>query len=154
VVEQFKKHWFASLFALCAVIAGATWEVAVKILVDPRDFEIARLQRQLDQLKAKQLVPVMTVGSADRDTTVLSETGVFENSAVTTSDGVRTIQIVQVRDNDLTMSVIAGSERPQTFENLRPGSRVTVQAQGALYFVDIHRIRGNIIDLAVYRGAH
>ncbi len=159
-VERFRKHWLVSLVIICAGIVGATWTVAVQILVGPRDFEIARrdaeitgLQKQINELKSKPSV-APTTDRAERDTTALSETGVFENNSVTTSDGVCSIQVVKVSGNTVIMSVIIGSDQPQIFRDLRPGERITVQAKEASYFVDIHRIRGDIVDLAVYRKAH
>ncbi len=160
-IESVKKHWFVSLVLICAAIVGATWTVAVQILVGPRDFEIARrdteiarLQKEIDDLRSKPPAAAFGMDQADRDITVLPQTGVSENSSVTTSDGVCSIQVVQVSGNTVVISVTTESSQPQIFRDLRPGSRITVQAKKASYFVDIHRIRGGIVDLAVYRKSH
>jgi hypothetical protein len=151
-IETIKRHWLVSLAVACAGIVAATWGAAVQVLVAQRDFEIARLQKQIDELKAS---PLAAERAEKSGTTVLPETGVFEHNSATTIDGACSIQIVEVSPYwGVTISVTAGSEQPPEFKGLQPGSRITVQARGATYFVDIHRVRDAIVDLAVYRQAN
>lgn len=51
LIARFKQHWLTALIILCCTVAAATWALAVQVLVNPRDFEIARLERALEEAK-------------------------------------------------------------------------------------------------------
>lgn len=53
LIQRFKGHPVVSVLLLCASAAAVAWGVATQILVVPRDFEIARLDRELNKVKAQ-----------------------------------------------------------------------------------------------------
>jgi hypothetical protein len=134
-IEAFKKHWLVLYCHHLCCYRRSNLDRCPPDLVSPRDFEIARLQKQIDDLKSKPSAAAAFTDRSDRDTNVLPETGVFENNSATTSDGVCSIQIVQVRGNTVVISVTTGSGEPKIFRDLRPGSQVA-----ALFKRKEHRI--------------
>src|SRR4029079_8300603 len=51
--ERFEKHWLGTVLLVAVVIAGGTWTVLNQVLVRPRDEELARLERRLEELDGK-----------------------------------------------------------------------------------------------------
>jgi hypothetical protein len=150
MIDKFKRHWLVSLISLCAGVAAVTWTVALQVLVAPRDFEISSLKGEIDRLKAGPIARAdKTVSRAG--ITVLEDTGVNEGNGVTSSDGGCTVKVIKVFGDEITLSVVVDIAKPQIFERVRAGDRLPVVAAAGKYFVDIHRIRGNIVDLAIFK---
>ena len=148
-VDRVQKHWLFIVIAGVLVVVSSTWEVADKVSIAPRDRQIAEMQKQIDDLKSR---PTTTTAVGIVDPIVLHETGVFKGSAVTTNDGNCQIRVDDIFLNYVDISVIVGSDKPQVFTLLHTGDRVTVKSKSAGYFVDIHKIRGDIVDLSVSRN--
>lgn len=51
--ERFEKHWLGTVVLVAVVVAGGTWTVLSQVLVRPRDEELARLERRLEELDGK-----------------------------------------------------------------------------------------------------
>lgn len=83
----------------------------------------------------------------------LEETGVFEGNSVTTKDGHCTVHIISANDSSITLSAAIDANKPIEFFKRHPGDRVTVEADGRVYYIDLHGIRGNIVDLAIYAAS-
>jgi hypothetical protein len=149
VIEEFKKHWIPAIVIICVAVAGTTWAVAIQVLVAPRDYTIDQLRHEIQNLKAAPIPAQPSPGSSDA--TVLQETGVFEGSAVTATDGRCNIRIVKISGDSVSLSVRIDDRDPEMYWNRAPGQRITVDAGSDSYYVDIHRTRGDIVDLAVYR---
>jgi len=47
IIDKLKKHWLICLVVLFSSGVGVGWNVSKALLVEPRDFEIARLERVL-----------------------------------------------------------------------------------------------------------
>ena len=141
--ERFKEHWLVSLLVLCAGVAGATWMLALNLLVAPRDFEIARLEKELAKAQRPAPQPL--------DLEVLPHTGVREGTAVSTTDGGCNIFIDRVAGDEAWLTVTMQSGASQKFERVRPGARLAVANPPATYFLDILSLRGNLVDLVVFR---
>jgi hypothetical protein len=52
-IQLFREHPIVVLLALCAAVGSASLGLAMYLLVMPRDFEIARLERQLSEAAAQ-----------------------------------------------------------------------------------------------------
>ena len=147
--EKLKQHWLVSILLLCAAVAGETWQIAQEVLVAPRNFQIAQLQEELQNLKTA--TPANRAHSEKENPLVLEETGVFEGNAITTRDGRCSIRINRVSGDRISLSVAIDALKPVIFESQKPGDRVPVDAGDQTYYVNIHRVRGSIVDLAVYQ---
>lgn len=148
MIEKLKRHWFISVLLVCVAVAGTTWKVATEILVYPRDFQINLLQEENRQLK-EQLAS--KTHGVDESPLVLTETGVFEGASITTSDGRCTVRITSADVSKISLSVIVNSNDPIMFKGRLPGDRIAVDGGDFVYYIDLHRVRGNIVDLEVYR---
>ena len=142
LIARFRQHWLISLIALCSVVAAATWGLAVQILVNPRDFEIARLEKALQQAKE---------ASSASSAPVLLEAGIPEGTSATTSDGSCSIFVKKIVDGQVTLVVTLKAEEPRVFEKIEVGRRITVASGKVAYFIDVRRLRGNIADVSVSR---
>lgn len=147
LIARFKQHWLISLLILCSAVASGTWMLVIQVLVNPRDFEIARLEKALED--AKQ-APHVIRDSSPTAGVVLSD-GIFEGASATTSDGLCNIYIKTVSGNQVSLVVSVKSEKPQTFERVEAGQRISVAAGSLIYYLDIRRIRGNIVDITATR---
>ena len=126
----------------------------------PRDFQIAGLKDELQ--RAKVVAPItsptgaspVTPDQRDPSATaaiVLVETGLFEGKSATTTDGRLSIKVVQIQGEHVSLSLTVDATAPINYLNRVVGSRVTAYAADVVYYVDIHRVRGNIVDVAVSR---
>lgn len=70
---------------------------------------------------------------------------VFENAAVTSTDGGCQVLVDSIVGDSARLVVTVGSGNPVRSGYIRPGQRLTVGP----YFVDLHRIRGNMADLSI-----
>lgn len=145
MIDRFKKLWPVSLFILCSAVAGGTWLLAQNVMVAPRDFEISRLEKALQDAQAS---PTSKAPSP----VVIPETGVRAGNSVTSSDGHVIIHIASVLDDSAALSVTLGSEVTQSFKKVRVGHRLTVAGLSGTYYVDLLGTRGNMVDLTVSKG--
>lgn len=141
--ERVKEHWFVSIFGLCAVVAAATWKAEYEVLVAPRDFEIARLERELVNPRASSHQGLVKC---------LPETALLERTSVTTDDGVCTLYLDEVKAAEAVISIMVLNGAPTRLQNLKPGSRLSVASSGAYYYFDLLRFRGNTIDIVGFKG--
>ncbi|MCS4280373.1 hypothetical protein [Stenotrophomonas rhizophila] len=144
MIDRFKKLWPVSLFILCSAVAVGTWLLAQNVMVAPRDFEISRLEKALQDAQAR---PTSQAPSP----VVIPETGVRAGNSVTSSDGHVIIHIASVLDDSAALSVTLGSET-QSFKKVRVGQRLTVAGLSGTYYVDLLGTRGNMVDLTVSKG--
>lgn len=145
LIARFRQHWLISLIVLCSAVAAASWGLAVQILVNPRDFEIARLEKALQQ--AKEAAGANSLVSAP----VILEAGIFEGTSATSSDGCCSIFVKKIKDGLITLVVTLNAEKPRVFEKISIGQRITVASNTATYFIDVRRLRENIVDVSVGR---
>jgi hypothetical protein len=151
-----QRHPLPVAVTLVVATAGVAWGAVQALYVSPRDFQIAQLKdqnadllRQIQDLKANG-----THGDSHdaKDSNIaLAETGVMKGTSVTTLDGRCTIGVRTVIGDQVSLSTTLDSEKPKDHEYLPIGSRVTLHAGDVVYFIDIHRVRGDIVDLSVYR---
>jgi hypothetical protein len=80
---------------------------------------------------------------------VLMETGVRIGSKVTTTDGVCTIQVKRITGTLARLTVTTRIGDTYHFDKAVAGRRLVVPTPTALYYVDLLRIRGNRVDVAV-----
>jgi hypothetical protein len=156
VIEKVKQHWLGSIFIICVAVSGTTWVVARELLVLPREFQITQLKEEVQKLKdevqkLRTSPPVNPAYSEKESSLALAQTGVIESGSVTTYDGRCSIHIVRVSERFVTLSIAVDSRKPALFENQEVGTRVPVDAGDKTYYVDLHRVRGDIVDLAVYQ---
>lgn len=151
MIERFRQHWFISIFILCAAVAAGTWKVAHELLVEPRDYQIAQLKEEIQQLNSSALAPRLMRTEEDLSSIVLEQTGAFQNSSVTTRDGRCSIRILRISGEQVSLSVSVDANPPKEFERRPVGTRVSVDAGNDVYYIDLHRVRGNIVDLSVSR---
>lgn len=153
ILDRLKEHWVGALVALCAIVAAATWKVAWELHVSPRDFQIAQLKDDLAREKNDGAVHQSPSGEPAAQTSViaLSETGVFEGSSATTSDGRVAVKITQVLGDVVSLSITLDAALPIEFKKQAIGSRIAVDAGSLTYFVDLQRVRGNIVDIIISR---
>jgi hypothetical protein len=168
-IDQLKKHPVIVPIIIAATAAGATWAVAQQVLVAPRDFEITSLQRRVETLQKqleeeKQKPRSATAPATSDDAFVLNETGVMVNTSVTTTDGICSITIDSVSGSFISLSAVtvSSARQPiwtprQSFQGLKPGDRAQVDVMdnagtvSATYWINLLRIRGDIVDLSVFR---
>lgn len=155
-IENLQKNWVIVLLVAAGTIVTGTWAVCNVLFILPRDTQISYLQDQLKDAQSKAASCIQTVAPVTptpaRDPIVLQETGVFAGSAVTTVDGVCQVAIASAQGNDIELTVTLGTERPQLFRYVHPGDRVSASGKSGTYLVDIHRIRGDIVDLMVTKS--
>jgi hypothetical protein len=145
MIDRFKKLWPVSVFILCSAVATGTWLLAQNVMVAPRDFEIARLEKALQDAQAK---PSAVAPSP----VIVPETGIRVGNSVTSSDGQVTIHVSDVQDDSVALSVTLGSEVAQTFKKVQVGRRLAVTGPSGTYYVDLLGTRGNMVDLTVSKG--
>ena len=133
LADQFKRHWFVSILLLCCAVAVATWGLAYQLLVSPRDFEIHKLEREVAEKNTQPQTGTIP-------NIVLPRTWVPEGGSVTTKDGSCLIHVDYIGLIDVGLSVTVGAEQPQKFKNVASGTRLSIQTQGTVYYVDIHEI--------------
>lgn len=159
MIEKFKKHWFISLIAMICATAATSWKFSDEINVKPRDYTISELKEKLSKLEGElnvlkkhnqKSVPALKDELA---VLVLPETGVSGGNSVTTKDGICKIFIssVETFGDSVSLKVIIDSKDPVKFTNKTPGDRIRVDSDSSIYFIDINRVRGNIVDISVYR---
>lgn len=78
---------------------------------------------------------------------VLPETGVNQGSSITTSDGNCLINVIAVVESSSDIQVIVDLSKRNLFEKVKIGERLMVNSDRGVYFIDILRTRGNILDL-------
>lgn len=141
-----RKHWLWALSSLLIAAVGITWSVATQTQVAPRDFLIAQLRTELEDLRARSASLPAQAGAE-----VLSETGVLEGSAATTSDGACTVAVHAARGEvaEVEWSVTGDSTRHSA--QVRAGSRVFISGRTHHYVLTVHSLRGNIVDLSIFR---
>ena len=65
------------------------------------------------------------------------------------SDGRCSIRIINVIGSQVTLWTTIDAGKPVE-QRAEVGSRVTVDAGDIVYYIDLHRVRGNIVDLSVH----
>jgi len=147
VVERFKENWFIAILLVCAAVAAATWKIADQLLVRPRDEEIARLK-----VIATQKTPQAGSPLLPENRTLLPVTGVLAEHSVTTTDGSFNVRINRVSGENVSLDVTVEAEKPQRREDGKIGGRVVVAGKNRTYYIDLHGVRGNTVDLSVSSG--
>jgi hypothetical protein len=143
LLDRLKQHWFGSLIVICVAVAGATWKVAWELHVTPRDFEISGLKDALERAKAEGAVADTSPSS------IVLQDGVFQGQSVTTVDGRLAVKVTGIAGDTVSVSLQIDSSPPTEFKRLSIGSRIPIESGRWVYFVDIHRIRANIVDIGV-----
>lgn len=80
---------------------------------------------------------------------ILEETGVNTGSSVTTKDGGCIVHVISASEDKVSLSVTVGSAAPQVFNGALIGKRIVVRVAAESYYVDLLRVRGGIVDLAI-----
>jgi hypothetical protein len=141
--EKVQNNWGILLVIWTVAAVGVTWTVAEKVIVGPKETRIAELQKQLDQEKSKPVIsPIPKVAENPQ---VLHD-AVAEHTSVTTPDGVCQVLVDSIIGESTRLVITVGSQ-VVTADNVHPGQRVRAGA----YYVDLHRIRVNVVDLSIYK---
>jgi hypothetical protein len=83
------------------------------------------------------------------------EIHVPQGSSVTTPDGTCTVHVLPAfspalcEEQVVALRVTVGKDLSNTFETVKPGDRVSVTWCARTYYVDLHRIRANLAELAL-----
>ncbi|MCC4589975.1 hypothetical protein LL974_02370 [Xanthomonas campestris pv. cannae] len=120
------------------------------LYVAPRNDEIARLK---DQLAASNSDLEARAAPSTPSPIVLPETGVNFGNSVTTSDGLCTVHVISATGDNASIRVTLGSAPPLSFKTATIGSRIVVRGVNAIYYIDLLRNRGGIVDLTVSKHA-
>ena len=78
-----------------------------------------------------------------------------QGSSVTTPDGGCTVQVLPApspalrEEQVVALRVTVGTDISNIFEKVKPGDRVSVTWCARTYYVDLHRIRANLAELAL-----
>jgi hypothetical protein len=153
------------VFFLGTVLAGflaglGTYQGALK-LVDYTSISNGELRMLKDNLEkdrteiaALQARAKSTEGEKDQLEKnalelVLPEAGVRQGTGETTKDGVF-IYVESASDSEVLVTVTMPQEKPVKLSG-RPGERLEVKSSNYIYFLDVRRVRLNLVDLAVYR---
>ena len=129
MTSRLLKHSATRLLGICAVV-GAGVLVVDHYLHAPQDVRD-------------------TLNQPDEISTVLVETGIPIGKKVTTTDGVCTIQVTSITGTLAKLTVTTRHGDTHRFDKAIGGHRLVVPTPTALYYVDLVRIRGNRVDLAV-----
>ena len=143
--EQVQNNWAVLLLIWTVATVGITWTVAEKVVVGPKESRITELQKQLDYEKSKPVVN--SSPKVPEDPLVLHETPVFERSSVTSTDGVCEVLVDSIVGESARFVITVGSGSPVRSGYISPGDRL----RAGNYFVDLHRIRGNVADVSIYK---
>ena len=158
ILDRLKQHWLISIVIVCAAVAGTTWKLAHELLVSPREYSLsqlkeenAKLKEELTKLKtASPTTPVVEGSPTSGVTLALEQVGVFLNASATTADGRCSIRIDRISGEYVTISVTVDASAPIAFDRRKVGTRVPVDAGDRFYYIDLHRVRGDIVDLSVH----
>lgn len=153
VVAKFKTHWLISLLGVCAIVAMMTWGLALQLLVGPRDFEISRLKESLTQAQGNSKAAGYGSTASSENRILLSYVGVAVGDSVTTSDGACTVRVVGLTGETATLEVTVEAEDPKLIKEAKIGRRAVVRGMKRAYYIDLHRERGNMVDLSVSSGS-
>jgi hypothetical protein len=124
-------------------VACGTWAVSYWLFVEPRNYEISRLKDQLSAAEKVQKVQFQP------SPIVLPEIGVNSGNAVTTSDGICTVRVISTSGAEVSLRVTVGVAEVQYFKAIKTGERVVVHGENSIYYIDILRARGDIVDLTI-----
>jgi hypothetical protein len=154
LTEKLGQHWLGSAIGLAVSVAGATAIAANYLYIAPRDFQVTQLKDENGKLQQRLQEATAARGgsSAQPESSVaLPETGVFEKASVTTVDGRCNIQVANVAGNSVRLVTTVDALKPVSQDYIEVGQRLAVDANDKMYYIDLHRVRGNIVDLAVYQ---
>lgn len=152
VVAKFREHWLVSLIGVCAIVAAGTWGLAHQLLVGPRDFEISRLKEALAQAQTNSNAAVKGRAVPSENRILLSYVGVAVGDSITTPDGACTVRLVGLAGATATLEVAVEAEQPRLLKEVELGRRAVVRGAKRMYYIDLHRARGNMVDLSVSSG--
>jgi hypothetical protein len=139
MANQPRKPWAAWILGI-AVAASIAWAIAQYLHFNPpvqtTDTEV-------------QLQPS---GSLERSSSiVLAETGVRSGTSVDALDGAFTVRIDQVVGATVNLTVSATTKDVYRFKKAEAGRRLVIPAPDATYYLDVLRIRGNVVYLTMSR---
>jgi len=129
-----RTDWLTRVLGISAAVAIA-WAVAQYLHFTPRG-------RATD------------TGSQFQSTSspvVLPEIGIKSGASVTAADGAFTIQVDQVVGSTANLTVSARTKDVYRFKKAQVGRRLVVPAPDATYYIDVLRIRGNVVYLTMSR---
>jgi hypothetical protein len=147
--EKISRRW--ELSSIVPVVVYTVFVVVVTIgfmertAVANKDAEISVLKHDLEIAKA---APKAAPKSDPKDVphgVVSREDSVFAGSSVTSMDGRCQVLVSSLIGESVDLTVTVNSDSPQGFTSVRPGKRIAVGD----YFIDLHRVRGDIADLSI-----
>jgi hypothetical protein len=145
-----KDHWLPVIVTACVASAGIGWAVSQSVSVGPRDFAIARFERESAALKESlKEAQARATSSPPESPVALKEASVAEGTSVTTDDGRLNIKMRSVIGTSVDLSTTVDSSEPVEHNLLSIGDRLTVEASDKIYFIDLRRARLNTVDLSV-----
>jgi hypothetical protein len=134
MANQPRKHWTTYLFGICAAVAIA-WAVTQYLHFTPWG--------QSADTEGQRQPTASTI--------VLPEVGIRSGTSVTTPDGVFTVKVDQIVGAKVGLTVSTRTKDVYRFKKAEVGRRLVVIAPDATYYVDVLRIRGNVVYLAMSR---
>ena len=140
--------------ALLLVIAtaGVTFGLTNFLYVAPSDREVEHLQRENASLKEalKEAQATAARPAPEPENPVaLPETGVAEGTSVTTGDGRLSIHVKMAIGNSVRLLTTLDSAKSVEQMIASIGDRLTIEAADKVYYIDLRRVRGGIVDLSV-----
>ena len=129
MTNRLLNHSAARLLGICVVVGAGAWAVD-HYLHAPRNVS-------------------EKVNHPSELAVVLMKAGVPIGKKVTTTDGVCTIQVTNITGPMVKLTVTTRIGDTYRFDKAMAGRRLVVPTPTALYYVDLLRIRGNRVDLAV-----
>ena len=147
--EKTSRRWELSSLVSVAVYTAFVVIVTIGLMqrtaVANREAEITVLKHDLEIAKA---LPKTAPNSNLKETShgVLSrEDSVLAGSSVISPDGRCQVLVSSIIGESVDLTVTINSDSPRGFTSLHPGNRLTVGD----YFIDLHRVRGDIADLSI-----
>jgi len=129
VTSRLLNHSAARLLGICVVVGAGAWAV---------DYYLHASRNVAEKVNQPSELVV-----------VLAKAGVPIGNKVTTTDGVCTIQVTNITGALAELTVTTRIGDTYRFDKAVAGRRLVVPTPTALYYVDLLRIRGNRVDLAV-----
>lgn len=134
MAKQPRTHWLTWVLGICAAVAIA-WAVVQYLHFTPRG-------------------RVTDTGSQFQPTSspvVLPEIGIKSGGSVTAANGAFTIQVDRIVGSAANLTVSARTKDVYRFKKAEVGRRLMVPAPDATYYIDVLRIRDNVVYLTMSR---
>lgn len=145
-VERVRNHWLIALSIYTIAVVGIAWTVAEKLVIEPRDLRIKVLEDDNTRLRDNaHATPDAALAEPQPLSVNVGEGGI-------TRDGMVAVRVVSADPAKVELIVTVGdvSQRVQ----MQIGDRRRIVDGELSYFLDVQRVRGNIVDMSAMRAPH